>query len=357
MLKCIIFVFLFLTNVQLNANIPALVNNQFTCYHLNEELFPLVISPKKSNNLTEFTTWSKTHHKELSALLAKQGAVLLRGFAVNSAEDFATTVKAVVGRPLIEYRGEGSRKTVCPGVYTSTEAPPEFKIPLHNELTCTSKPVDYICFYCDIAPEPGTGQTLIGRTADATLALMAKPEIWNLFENRLLKYISRHPPDGHFLTRVNPTHRTWPQVFDTFDRNEVERICKEKEYEYKWDGDWLELVRRVPGIRGPDQYFDHPYWFNQAHLYHSNPRLMGGPWNYFLASLLYSSTTRQYDIEFDDGSNLPVEVVYGIYDVMDEKTIKFDWVKGDILLLDNRRALHGRAPYEGQRRILVTMIQ
>lgn len=187
---------------------------------------------------------------------------------------------------------------------------------------------------------------------------MKRPHLWNLFDGKIINYISRHPPEGNYFTRVNPTHKTWQQAFETTDRNEVERICEQKGYEFQWLGDWIEVTRRVPAIRGRDQYFDHPYWFNQAHLYHANSRLRGGWVNHQLANLLYiSPSTRQYDIEFDDRSKIPKKVVYEIYDILDEQTIKFSWEKGDVLLLDNHKVMHGRAPSEGKRRILAAMIQ
>jgi alpha-ketoglutarate-dependent taurine dioxygenase len=100
-----------------------------------------------------------------------------------------------------------------------------------------------------------------------------------------------------------------------------------------------------------------PYWFNQAHLYHSNPRIRGGWANDFLANVLYfDPTTRQYDIQFEDGSEIPQDIIYEIYDVMEEQTVRFDWQKGDVLILNNTKVLHGRAPYSGQRRVLVAMV-
>lgn len=117
------------------------------------------------------------------------------------------------------------------------------------------------------------------------------------------------------------------------------------------------MARLVPAIKGPDNHFDHPYWFNQLHLYHANPRIRGGWINHILANFLYlSPSTRQYDVELEDGTPIPRELVYEIYDILDQKTIKFDWQKGDALILDNIKALHGRAPCIGQRRILVSIV-
>lgn len=341
------------------ANHGSFLDEKFECYFVNEQKLPFVISPKGSEiSLDTFQAWAEAHQHELQSLMDSQGAILLRGFPIEDAEDFAVIVKAVLGRELMDYVGEGSRKRIIQGVYTSTDAPVEFKIPLHNELTCTTDPIDYICFCCLVAPTAETGQTLLGRTEDVTVEMMNRPHIWNLFYGRNLKYISRHPSEGSFFTKVNRTHRTWPQVFETTDKAEVEKICAEKGYEFKWHKNWIEIARYVPAICSPDHHFDYPYWFNQAHLYHANSRIRGGWKNHLLANLLYIAPfTKQYDIEFEDGSKIPKEIIYEIYDILDGKTIKFNWEEGDVLLLDNHKTMHGRAPTDSQRRILVAMIE
>lgn len=308
---------------------PKFLTEQFDCYYVNEQHIPLVISPKGNASLTSFQAWAEAHQSELKATISDSGALLLRNFPLESAQDFASAVRAVIGRQLIDYRGgEGSRKKVADGVYTSTEAPPQFHIPLHNELSCTNNPPEYICFYCDIAPESGSGQTILGITESITQEILKRPDIWNFFNGHSIRYISRHPPEGSLYSKVNKTHKTWPQVFETQDKNEVDRICKQKGLEYQWIGDWIEVIRVVPAIQNPNPYFDHPYWFNQVHLYHANPRIRGGWINHILANLLYfSADTHQYDIELEDGTAIPREIIYGIYDVLEQQTIKFNWKK------------------------------
>lgn len=327
-------------------------------YFLNKEKMPLVISPVETDiSLESFRQWIEEHKQELKTLLSKHAAVLLRGFPVKNAQAFANVVTDVLGKP-IDYKGEGSRTKIAEGVYTSTEAPPNYHIHLHNELSCTDSPPGYICFYCEIAPKAGSGQTIIGSTEAVTRAFQNIPEVWNLFEGKTMKYISRHPPKGSFFNKINKTHKTWQDAFETADKKEVERICKEKGYEFKWIDDWIEVTRKVPAIRNPDDHFDFAYWYNQVHLYDLNPRLCGGWTNYILANMVYmKKTTRPYDIEFEDGSSIPRDVLYKIYDTLNDNTIKFDWKEQDVLLLDNFKALHGKAPNEGPRRILTSMVQ
>lgn len=344
---------------QAEANFPPFLNNRFELFFLNEQKMPLVLSPKDAKaSLSTTKTWIENHQTEFVSLVVTNGALLLRGLPIQKAEDFAAIITSVLGRELIDYIGEGSRKKIIDGVYTSTEAPPQFQIPLHNELSCTNHPPDYICFFCETAPLSNSGQTAIGKTLSVTQEMMRNVRLWNLFYGQNLKYVSRHPPLGSFFTKVNRTHKPWPEVFETNDRLAVEKICKEKGFGYRWYGDWIEVTRIAPAIQNPDGYFDQPYWFNQAHLYHGNPLVRGGLLYHILANVLYViPSTQQYDVYFEDGSRIPQEMMYAIYDILEQQTIKFDWQQGDVLILDNRKTLHGRAPYSGARRIMAAMVQ
>ncbi len=328
-------------------------SNDVDCYFLNAAKLPLVVSTTETRPLQ---SWIDSHKEELRALLKTHGALLLRDFSVDTPNDFVEIVKALVGSPM-HYIGEGSRTKIVEGVYTSTEAPPSVYIPLHHELTCTNDPISYFCLYCEIAPEPGSGQTIIGRTEDITLKMMKYPALWSLFADKTLKYISRHPPKGSIYAKINKTHRTWQESFETEDKQEVERICQENNYEFHWHGEWLEVIRHVPAIHPSDDNFDYPYWYNQAHLYDINPRLVGGGLKHILANLVYfDPMTRQYDIEFEDGSKIPREAIYQVYDILEQEVVKFDWKAKDVLILDNKKTAHGRATYSGPRRVLVSFV-
>lgn len=62
-----------------------------------------------------------------------------------------------------------------------------------------------------------------------------------------------------------------------------------------------------------------------------------------------------HQIFFADDSKIPREAIYHILDVLDQNTVYFPWQKGDVLILDNILAMHGRASFQGKRRILTAM--
>ena len=78
--------------------------------------------------------------------------------------------------------------------------------------------------------------------------------------------------------------------------------------------------------------------------------------NIFFPKLFYfRKSTRLHEIQFADGSVIPRKDIYNILDILQANTVTFPWQKGDILILDNILAMHGRAPFTGKRRILTAL--
>ncbi len=56
-----------------------------------------------------------------------------------------------------------------------------------------------------------------------------------------------------------------------------------------------------------------------------------------------------------DGLFLNPDMMNDAVRLMDEVAVAFPWQAGDVLLLDNRTAMHSRKPFEGPRRILASL--
>jgi len=100
--------------------------------------------------------WACANRDELQALLTEYGALLFRGFPIESASAFEGFIEQILPSPFVPYREASTPRTRVSGnVFTSTEYPREFDIYLHNENShVTSWPM-YLCFQCRVEPASG----------------------------------------------------------------------------------------------------------------------------------------------------------------------------------------------------------
>lgn len=318
--------------------------------------FPVIYRPIRDRSIEAMVGLIQDNREELKEELLKHGALLFRNFRVQDVHDFRKVLDALDLGSFVNYiGGDSPRMKVEDPVYTSTEAPPSFKIPLHGEMSFIKHFPQHIYFYCDVEPMDH-GETII---ADARRVYRAlRPSVRERFIEKGLRYTSRYYGKSwlmDLLNKVQRGHKHWMEVFETEDKAEVERLCKENEFDFRWlKGDWLEIQQNRPAIT------EHPItgekvWFNQAHLYDFNPKFLGF-WRYIACKLFYCRPdSLVHEVCFGDGSEIPREDLYHILDVLDQETHRFAWKKGDILVLDNVLAMHGRAPFSGPRRILTAL--
>lgn len=325
-------------------------------YFLNTDELPLVVEPVEKMTLSELRQALKTHNEEFRELLLKYGGLLFRGFPINNEDDFAALIEGFGLGKFVDYiGGDSPRDKIKGGVYTSTEAPPSIKIPLHNELSFVKHYPKHIYFYCHVAPQKD-GETII---ADARKVLKSIDQnVRTKFQDRKIRYVSCYYSKSKIMDTLNKwqrSHKPWKDVFETTSKSEVERKCHSSEFEYKWNkNDWLQISQTRPAT------LIHPLtkeevWFNQAHLYDFNPRLLGF-WRYIGAKLFYiQKHTRLHEVFYGDGKTINRSDLYHVMDALDKNTIYFQWKKGDVLVLDNVLTMHGRATFTGKRRILTAM--
>lgn len=331
--------------------------NELKKHFITQEKLPLVLEPsEKGFSLDELLSLIREKNSYFKENLLKHGGLLFRNFPIHNEHDFSALIKALNTGHFLQYiGGDSPRNIVKEGIYTSTEAPPSIKIPLHNELSFVNKYPSHIYFYCQIAPEKD-GQTIIGDSRKILQAI--DPEVKKKFIDKKLKYVSAYYHKSalmDFINKVQPSHKSWLQVFETSDKKEVERLCRENNFSLKWNpNDWIQISQLRPAvIQHPDT--KEAVWFNQAHLYDFNPRLLG-LWRYIGAKLFYfRKYTKLHEIYFGDGSTIPKRDLYHVMDVLDKNTLYFPWQKGDVLLLDNVLSMHGRATFQGKRRVLTAM--
>jgi hypothetical protein len=146
----------------------------------------------------------------------------------------------------------------------------------------------------------------------------------------------------------------WQDVFQTESKSEVDSFCRRAGIACEWyAGDALRTRQLCQAVA------THPrtgetVWINQAHLFHVS-NLESSMADSFLEEFRAENLPR--NAYHGDGSPLDASMLDEIRSVYRAEAISFPWKEGDILMLDNMLAAHGRAPFAGSRRVLVGMCE
>ncbi|WP_378186685.1 TauD/TfdA family dioxygenase [Aquimarina sp. W85] len=299
---------------------------------------------KISSEIKSLPELLKTKPQIIKELLAVHGAILFKSFEIYDAEKLETCVNAFPGNSMDYVDGNSPRTKLQGKVYTSTEHPAEEFISLHNELSYGSQWPSFIFFCCETAPMKGGGTVV----ADSRAILFDLSEnTKKVFKEKGVEYIR----NLHSGFGAGPS---WKDTFETSQKGEVENYCKVNDILYTWnDDDSLRLVQRRKAI------IQHPItneevWFNQADQFHPSTN----------STEVYEALMEIYEEDptsmpqyatFCGGDEIPLEMLEEIRSVAKNNMVTFKWEKGDLMLVDNILTAHGRMPFEGPRKILVSM--
>lgn len=299
---------------------------------------PLVVS--LASDSTDVAEWCARNRDWIDAELLKVGAILFRGFAVQSVERFDEFTTTLFDERLsYDYRST-PRTVVGRNIYTATDYPPPVTIPLHNEEAYQRDwPMKLV--FCCIRPAASGGQTPLALTRNVTRKI--PHDVADRFRDKGVLYV-RNYHDHLDLA--------WSTVFQTEDKAKVGAYCLSHGIEFEWkpDGNLRTRQRAQSMARHPKT--GDLLWFNQAHLFHisgleeQTREAMGN---------LFANEDLPRNAYFGDGSPIPVEDLEQIRSAFDTETAAFDWEPGNVLLLDNMLISHGRKPYRGERKVLAAM--
>jgi alpha-ketoglutarate-dependent taurine dioxygenase len=300
---------------------------------------PLVVSP---NGDQDFDLQLDGLRVWVHGYLSKFGGMLFRGFRVDSTEAFERMVKQVTPDLLgYEFRST-PRSHVANRIYTSTEYPAHQHIPLHNENAYTTEWPMKIWFYCALAAQEG-GATPIADSRDVFTRIPGK--IRDRFIEKRVMYVRNYG---------NGLDLPWEKVFNTTDRSEVDRFCRRAGIQQEWKDDGELRTRHVCQAIAAHPQTGETVWFNQAHLFHVS-NLEPGVRESLLEVVSEEDFPRQ--TYYGDGSPIEDAVLDEIREVYRSAAVEFPWQAGDVMLLDNMLAAHGRTPFKGPRKVLVAMAE
>ncbi len=284
--------------------------------------------------------WAVANKDRVEQQLQRQGAVLVRGLNIPSSKLLGKVLCTLFGGDLLEYMYRSTPRTaVKNNVYTATEYASDQVIAQHNEMAYSNSWPLRIGFYC-LLPSSAGGQTPI---ADSRQIYQAIPKaIRDEFEAKKIRYIRNY----------SELDLPWQEVFCTQNKQQVEHYCQQNQLSCEWFADNRLRTSQVNLAVQQHPFSQQKVWFNQAHLFHRS-NLPDEVASALLNSVGKDNLPRH--AEFGDGSEIDSAYLTIIRAVIDSHKISFDWQKQDLMLLDNMLFSHGRAPFEGQRKVLVGM--
>jgi len=310
----------------------------------HQPALPLLIQPVAEG--IDLLAWASNNRQLLEQYLLKHGGILFRNFALRgtgssaSVADFEEFITRVSEKPLEYSERSSPRSQVSGNIYTSTDYPAKQSIFLHNENSYRKNWPLHIFFFCQQPAQQG-GETPIADTRK--IYEQIDPAIRERFRQKQVLYV-RNFGDGIGLS--------WETVFQTTDKKVVEQYCRQSGIEWEWRSRNRLRTRAVRPAIINHPTSGEPLWFNHLTFFHVTtlePKIR----NALLAA--FKEEDLPTNTYYGDGTPIEDAVLEELRQAYASETVVFPWQQGDILMLDNMLAAHGRRPFVGPRQILAGM--
>ena len=296
---------------------------------------------KEEVGFAEVSEWISSGRDELVAEAADCGVVLFQGLPLRTPDDFHSFVE-LFDLPAFTYEDSLSnavRVNYTPRVFSANEAPSEVTINLHHEMAQTPIYPSKLFFFCQEAPDSG-GATPVCRSDVLWDRLVDEnPGFANRCEEKGLKYSHVMPPFEDFRSGMG---RSWKSTFSVQTKDELESRMSELRYSLEWmEGECARATTpALPAVR----------------------TLAGGRkvfFNQLVAAFTAWDDSRNESakaLTFGDGSPMDLEGARLAAELAEELTFDLSWQPGDVALIDNFVAMHGRRTFVGKRKVLASLV-
>ncbi len=300
--------------------------------------FPAVI--EATNKAEDPYAWLSQQREDLLGQLDRQGAVLLRGFALHSDTDFDRAISAfeLPAFTYAESLSNAVRKNRTDKVFTANEAPPEIEIFLHHEMAQTPRYPSKLFFFCELAPGGG-GATPLCRS-DLLLQAMRKhmPEFVSRCEQHGLRYTNIMPLDADAQSGQG---RSWKSTLSSDSQAGAEARLEVLGYSWQWldDGSLKATTPVLPAVKTLESGTE--VFFNQL----------------IAAFMGWKDSRNRHEkvVRFGDSSEIADEDMQQVVSLAKQFTYDLQWQTGDMAVVDNFLVMHGRRPFTGERRVLASL--
>ena len=308
-------------------------------YHA--DVFPLALECRTPGaSLAVATDWIRTRREELLEEASQHGAVLFRGFPLNSPEDCDAFVAAfgLTNFPYVESLSNAVRVNYTERIFSANEAPPDVTIYFHHEMAQTPIYPSKLFFFCQKPAEEG-GETPLCRSDVLFERLAGRcPEFAKTCEEKGLRYSNVMPAENDPKSGMG---RSWKSTLRAETREDAESRLREIEYEWEWlpDDSLRATTPVLPAVRKVGH--GRKAFFNQL-----------------IAAFQGWKDDRNDPskaIRFGDGSPLDRDAVNVATEFAYEMAFDLPWQKGDAVLVDNFVTMHGRRAFKGTRKVLASL--
>lgn len=324
-----------------------------TCRVLAEGQPPLFVEARKGAfaSADDAVAWVEEHRPALDELILSHGAIVLRGFPVETSEDFASIGACFPAYTGGYQGGAAARRSVTKGVYEATQRTGDQPIPIHQEMFYLRDYPRRIVFFARKVAEEG-GETLIADmrrvTKDMPSSLRPKLEKLGIRNVRNFAAKTGKNEESRLMDK-----RGWDFAFYTDSQEEVDEICRRRHMQPHWHDDGSLTV-----FNDEDAFVTHPstgekIYRGGLHIAHF---FRGSYDNTGQAAELRSQQKFPSGAFLGDGSELAPDEDMEFRQVVDRYTYSWPWRDGDVMFLDNLQVGHGRNPFSGTRATEVSLL-
>jgi alpha-ketoglutarate-dependent taurine dioxygenase len=289
----------------------------------------------------EAFAWLNEHRARLLDQAARHGVVLFRNFPVKTVEDFDAFIAAfdLPNFPYLESLSNAVRVNKTERVFTANEAPPSVTIFLHHEMAQTPVYPSRLFFFCEHAAETG-GATPVCRSDVLWDRLSrSQPKFARDCESKGLKYTNVMPSSNDATSGMG---RSWQSTLNSETREQAEARLRKLGYSWEWlpDGSLRATTPILPAVRKLST--GRTSFFNQL----------------IAAARGWKDSRNDPSKALTFGDGTPLDPAMAIEATQIGEDLSFDvpWQTGDVALVDNYVAMHGRRSFTGTRKVLASLV-